>query len=218
VAGVSDPRRPTGVVPRFMICAIAGRMPRSGEDLTQLLERARQGSPDALDAVFPLIYDELRVLARRQIGREYGHRSVEATDLVHEAYLRLIPSGASPWQSRAHFFGIAARSMRQVLVDRARARHALKRGGPAEPVTLADAILDRVAGGAGRGPVVDLIALDTALSRLAILDARYVELVELRFFAGLGIEETARVMGASPATIKRWWTFAQTWLRRELGA
>jgi RNA polymerase sigma factor (TIGR02999 family) len=194
-------------------------MPRSPQAVTRLLEQARAGKADALTELFPLVYGELRALAARQIRREHGRRSIQATDLVHEAYVRLVPDRNLDWKDRAHFFAIAARSMRQVLIDRARARKAQKRGGTAEPGTLTDELLDRVeAGGERGGHPVDLIALDVALGKLAALDRRYAEVVELRFFGGLSIEEAAEVLSTSPATLKRWWAFAQAWLRRELSA
>ncbi len=185
-------------------------MPPPSQVVTLLLGRARAGDDTAIDELFPLVYDELRRLAGKHMRREYERQTIQATALVHEAYLRLIPGGALELKDRAHFFGIVGRSMRQIMVERARARHAAKRGGPVAAVTLNDEIL----GQAERS--LDLLALDLALEKLVELDPKRAELVELRFFAGLTLEETAEVMGVSPATIKRWWVFAQTWLRREM--
>jgi len=178
---------------------------------TELFRRARSGDEGALEQLFPLVYDELRALARKYMRREYEHQTLQATALVHEAYLRLIPDSKLGWNDRAHFLALVARSMRQILVERARARHAVKRGGAnPPPVTLHDDLL----GAAER--TVDVLALDEALAKLGQLDERQAHLVELRFFGGLTVEEAAQVLGISPATVKRDWTFAQTWLRRQL--
>jgi RNA polymerase sigma factor (TIGR02999 family) len=180
---------------------------------TELFRRARAGDDGALQALFPLVYDELRALAGRYMRREYARQTIQATALVHEAYLRLIPDRSLRWNDRAHFLALVARSMRQILVERARARHAEKRGGPGGgPVTLHDELL----GNAER--TVDVLALDEALGQLAVLDPRQARLVELRFFGGLTVGEAAEAMSVSPATLKRDWAFAQTWLRRQLSA
>ena len=184
----------------------------SSRTVTRLLERCRAGDSNAVEDLFPLVYHELRAIGARYMLRERERQTLQATALVHEAYLQLIPDGSLEWKSRAHFFGVAARSMRQILVEHARARHAAKRGGNARDVTL----VDHIVGQAERS--VDLLALDQALSRLAELDPRHAELVELRFFAGLTVEETAEVMGTSPATVKRGWAFAQAWLRSRLAS
>ena len=193
-------------------------MPHSSQSATELFARARAGNAEALADLFPLLYDELRRLAARHIGREYGPRTLQATALVHEAYLRLVPEDNLAWADRAHFFAVAAKSMRQVLIDRARARHAQKRGGLMAPVTLNDELPIRREGPGKADATIDLIALDTALTKLEALDTKQARMVELRFFAGLTIEETAEVMQSSPATVKRLWTFAQAWLRKELAA
>ena len=193
-------------------------MPHSSQSATELFARARAGNTEALADLFPLLYDELRRLAARHIGREYGPRTLQATALVHEAYLRLVPEDDLAWADRAHFFAVAAKSMRQVLIDRARARHAQKRGGLMAPVTLNDELPIRREGPGKADETIDLIALDTALTKLEALDTKQARMVELRFFAGLTIEETAQVMQSSPATVKRLWTFAQAWLRKELAA
>jgi RNA polymerase sigma factor (TIGR02999 family) len=160
------------------------------------------------------VYAELRRQAERAMRREDGGHTLQATALVHEAYLRLADQRVA-WRSRAHFFGVAAQLMRRILVDHARERHAAKRGGGARVVTLDDA----AAAGAGTGSAeetIDLLALHEALERLAALDAGQARVVELRYFGGLGVEETAELLGVSPATVKREWSVARAWLRREL--
>lgn len=162
----------------------------------------------------PLVYDELRRLADRYIHRERPGQTLQATALVHEAYVRLVNERARTFQNRAHFMAIAALSMRQILVQRARARHAAKRGGAPERVTLDDQVLADVAPG---GPeAIDLVALDAALTGLAAIDPAAAKVVECRYFGGLTIEETADVIGASPATVKRHWTMARAWLKHKL--
>ena len=159
----------------------------------------------------PLVYEELRRLAHHYLQRERSDHTLQSTALVHEAYLRLAGQNAPQWQNRAHFFGIAARVMRQILVEYARAHSAVKRGGPnACKITLDESL--EVPGKAD----IDVIALDGALDRLAELDSQQSRIVELRFFAGLTIEDTAEVLGISPATVKRDWTSARAWLHREI--
>ena len=164
----------------------------------------------SLDSLLPIVYQELRRLAASYLRRERPGQTLQPTALVHEAYLRLMKDRPDRWQNRAHFCAIAAHSMRQILIERARARGALKRGGAQPRVTLDEAL---IAGGE-RG--IDLLALDEALERLALLDAEQARLVELRFFGGLTVEETAEAMDISPATVKRHWTIARAWLAREL--
>lgn len=176
----------------------------------QIVDRLASGEGAAAEALMPVVYDELRRLARGYVRRERA-RSVQATELVHEAYLRLAGDRPRRWRGRTHFLAIAAISMRRVLVERARARGAAKRGGDRVQVTLDEALA------AGPGTAVDLLALDEALSSLAALDARQARVVELRFFGGLTVEETAEAAGVSPATVKRDWTLARAWLKRELG-
>jgi RNA polymerase sigma factor (TIGR02999 family) len=179
-------------------------------NVTQLLMSWSEGNQGALDQLTPLVYDELRRLAGRYLRHERPDHTLQSTDLVHEAYLRLVDQQSVRWQSRAHFFGIAAQMIRRILVDHARKRHAAKRG--AAPVKLA---LDEAVAAAGPRDV-DLVALDEALEGLARLDAQQSRVVELRFFAGLTIEETAEVLRVSPATVKRDWTTAKAWLYRDL--
>jgi RNA polymerase sigma factor (TIGR02999 family) len=164
------------------------------------------------NALIEQVYSELRRLADAYVRREQA-KSVQATELVHEAYLRLLKDKATPWQSRTHFFAIAAISMRRLLVERARARGAAKRGGGQIRVTLDDALT--VASTPGDADV-DVIALDHALEVLAKLDPQQARLVELRFFGGLSVEDTAEALGISPATVKRHWTIARAWLLREI--
>ena len=184
----------------------------AGKDLTRLLAEASEGKREALDALLPLVYDELHRQAAAYMRRERPGHTIQATALVHEAYLRLMKEPNTRWQSRAHFCAIAANSMRQILVERARARGRLKRAGDQQRITLSDAI----AAAPASGDAVDVDVLDDALTRLAALDPPLARLVELRFFGGLSIEETAEVLGVSPATVKRQWAAARAWLKREM--
>lgn len=159
----------------------------------------------------PLVYDELRRVARKNLAGQRSNHTLQATALVHEAYMRLASCKQTHWQNRTHFFALAAQMMRQILVDHARSRKAAKRGGGALTVTLEDE-----APGAGGTVNVDLIDLDTAMKKLAALDPRQSQLVELRFFGGLSIEEAARVINISPATGKREWTTARVWLHHAM--
>ena len=183
-------------------------------DITRLLLRWRSGDEAALAALLPLVYQELRVLALSHLRQERAGHTLQKTALVHEAFLRLVDQRDVDWQCRAQFFGIASQSMRRILVEHARRRAAKKRGDRAEHVNL-DAIVS-----AGLEPVaadeVDFEAIDTALRKLETLDASQGKLVELRFFGGLSIEETAEVIGVSSATVKREWASARAWLQREL--
>ncbi len=184
--------------------------PGSTQSVTDLLQAWASGDKAALDDLLPLVYDELRRQARRYMRAQPVGHTLQTTALVHEAYLRLFGESAMEWKGRAHFFGVAAKAMRSILVDHARARRAAKRGGEARAITLEEAGL------AGPEASVDVLALDDALGRLAELDLRKSHLVELRYFGGLGIDEAAAVLGVSPATVKREWTTARAWLRREL--
>lgn len=170
-------------------------------------------------SLMPLVYDELRRIAARYISRERPGQTLQATALVNEAFVRLAAERPREFQNRTHFLAIAALSMRQILVQRARARHAAKRGGVRERVTLND---DRL-GDAGRDPrgagtpdTVDILALDAALQDLAAIDPALAHLVELRYFGGMTVEETAEALGSSPATVKRQWATARAWLKRAL--
>ena len=164
----------------------------------------------SVDSLLPIVYQELRRLAASYIRRERPGQTLQPTALVHEAYLRLLKDKPGRWQNRAHFCAIAAYSMRQILIERARARGAQKRGGARHRVTLDEALI------AGGERSIDLVALDEAMERLASFDPEQARLVELRFFGGLTVEETADAMNISPATVKRHWAVACAWLTREL--
>lgn len=179
-------------------------------EVTRLLLAWSQGDRAALDQLMPLIYAELRRLAHRHLGAERPGHSLQTTALVNEAYLRLVEQKDLHWQNRAHFFAVAAQLMRRILVDYARARYNAKRGGGVAKLTLeaaAEVSLERSA---------ELVALDDALTDLATFDQRKSRLVELRFFGGLSIEETAEVLQVSPGTVMREWTLAKAWLQREI--
>jgi RNA polymerase sigma factor (TIGR02999 family) len=180
------------------------------DEVTNLLLRWGGGDREALDALAPLVYDELRRLAARYLRRERLDHTLQSTALVHEAYLRLIDQRNVRWQNRAQFFGLAAELIRRILVDHARAKQAAKRGGSAYKLTL-DEALD-----ASEPRDLDLVRLDDVLQGLGKIDPQQSRVVELRFFAGLTIEETAEVLGISPATVKRDWLVAKAWLRREM--
>jgi RNA polymerase sigma-70 factor (ECF subfamily) len=181
------------------------------QDVTALLLAWRAGDASAAERLLPMVYDELHRQAARAMWREDAAHTLQATALVNEAYLRLVDQRRVEWKSRAHFFGIAAQAMRRVLVDHARGRLAEKRGGTMQRVTLGDA------GAAASGDAdLDVLALHDALERLAAIDPDQARLVELRYFGGLGIEETADALGVSGATVKREWAVARAWLRREL--
>jgi RNA polymerase sigma factor (TIGR02999 family) len=176
------------------------------QPVTELLVRWSKGDVSARDALIPLVYDELRRIARRSLANQSAGNTLQPTALVHEAYLRLARHDSIEWEGRAHFFALAARMMRQILVDHARKHSAGKRG--ANPVTV---VVDDLPGASGV-PSVDILALDSAMERLASLDPRQCRIVELRFFGGLSIEETAKIENISPATTKREWATARLWL------
>jgi len=183
---------------------------QGAENITDLLVGYGRGDKEALDKLMPIVYEELRRQAARYLRREQAGHTLQTTGLIHEAYVRLVDQRHVQWQNRAHFFGIAAQMMRRILVDHARTKKRAKRGGSDIKVSLADATV----------PVkerdLDVVALDEALSRLAQIDEPQSRVVELRFFSGLTVEETAEVMGISPATVKRDWSMAKAWLHREL--
>ena len=183
---------------------------KSNSPVTELLARWRSGDQNALDALMPLVYSELRQLAQHYLRRERSDHTLQSTALVHEAYLRLAGQSAPQWQNRAHFFGIAAHLMRQILVEHARGRGAAKRGGGATRMTLDESLA------IARQKDVDVIVLDKALQDLTELDAQQGRIVELRFFGGLTIEDTSEVLGISPATVKREWVTARAWLFRAM--
>jgi RNA polymerase sigma factor (TIGR02999 family) len=182
----------------------------SPQDVTQLLLAWSQGEKTALEKLTPLIYEELHRLARRYMSRERRDHTLQATALVNEAYLRLIDASKIRWQSRAHFIAISAGVMRRVLVDMARSRHYLKRGGENQKVSLDEALAIPQSRG------TDLVALDEALNTLATIDPRKSQGVELRFFGGLSAEETAKILKVLPDTVLRDWKLAKVWLMREI--
>jgi RNA polymerase sigma factor (TIGR02999 family) len=182
--------------------------------VTALIRAWGEGDRAALDELLPLVYGELREQAERFMRNQASGHTLQTTALVHEAYLRLVEQQSVEARSRAQFFALAAKAMRSVLVDHARARRAAKRGGGAWELSLGAA--GEIADAASSADPVDVLALDEALDRLAELDPEQKQLVELRYFAGLGIEETAEVLGVSPATVKREWSLTRAWLRREL--
>ena len=185
-------------------------MEASPIDITALLHAHAVGDPAALDQLLPRVYDELRRIARNRLRREGREHTLAATELVHEAFLKLVPVERVDWRGRAHFYAIASRAMRNVLVDHAIRRGAAKRGGGAEAVTLEEQ------DGARDQPLDDLIALSAALRRLEQMDVRQARVVECRFFGGLSLDETAEALNISAATVSRDWTFARAWLHHEL--
>lgn len=185
-------------------------MTPGSNEITQLLLAWSKGDRGALDRLFPLVYAELRRIAKSYMRKERAGRTLQTTALIHEAYLRLIDAGQIEWRNRAHFFGVAARAMRQILVEMARERGCQKRGGGERRVSLDEAMV------IGAGLDEDLVALDEALGALAQLDARKAQVVEMRFFGGLTEEEIAAALDVSPETVRRDWRLARSWLRRKL--
>ena len=180
------------------------------ENITELLASYGRGNKESLDQLMPIVYDELRRQAARYLRREQVGHTLQTTALIHEAYVRLVDQRNMQWQNRAHFFGIAAQMMRRILVDHARSKKRVKRGGSEIRVSFEDANV------AAKGQDLDVVALDQALERLGQIDEQQSRVVELRFFSGLSVEETAEVMGISKATVKRDWSMAKAWLHREL--
>ena len=185
-------------------------MPPSPPNVTELLRNWSDGDKQAQEQLFQIVYNELHRQAARYVRNEHLGLSLQTTDLIHEAYLRLIDQHHVEWQNRLHFFAIAAKVMRHILVDHARSRQAAKRGGSNIRLPLEDAMVILP------GPNLDFVALDEALNRLAEIDPQQSRVVELRFFSGLTVEETAEVMSVSERTVKRDWNVAKAWLRREL--
>ena len=184
----------------------------SGPNVTQALVELADGDRSALDRLLPMVYDQLRGLAERELRRERSDHTLSPTALVHEAYLKLVQLERIDWQGRAHFFGACANTMRRILISYARMKKADKRGAGAEHVPL-DSAID-----AARTRPADLLALDEALERLEGMSERQARIVECRFFAGMGVDETAEALEVSAATVKRDWTAARAWLNRELRA
>jgi RNA polymerase sigma factor (TIGR02999 family) len=185
-------------------------MTSSPKEVTQLLVAWSEGDPAALDRLMPLVYAELRRMARRHMRQERPGHTLQTTALVHEAYLRLVNQERARWKDRTHFFAIAAQLMRRILVDHVRKRHNPKRGGDATRLSLEQAAT------VSRERAAEVVALDDALKSLAAVDERKSRVVELRFFGGMSIEETAHVLGVSPGTVMREWTLAKAWLQREV--
>lgn len=216
-----DPPKPCYTAPhpppRFWQLTVGSTMtngsgtgrPGPRHDVTGLLNAWRQGNQSAFEAVVPLVYDELRRLAHGHLRGE-RQQTLQTADLVHETYVRMVDSSRVQWQNRAHFFAIAARCMRRILVDAARTRQALKRGGEHVRVELDASLIVTDA------PNLDLVALDRALETLAAMDGRRSRVVELRFFGGLTVDETARVLEVSPETVMRDWKVARAWLFEQL--
>ena len=182
----------------------------SPQEFTTLLTRIGEGDRDAYDHLLPLVYGELHTLAEHAMAGERPDHTLGATSLVHEAYLRLVGQTPLSWQNRAHFLGVAARAMRQILIEHARRRRSKKRGGGAQRVTLSPIASP------SEVPLIDLVALDEALTALAEQDPRKAQVVELRFFGGLNRHEAAEVLGITLRTVDRDWNYAQAWLQREL--
>jgi RNA polymerase sigma factor (TIGR02999 family) len=185
---------------------------RSPKEITRLLLAWGNGEEQALESLIPLVYEEMRRLARYHMRGERANHPLQTTALVHEAYLKLIDSSRVQWQDRAHFFAVASQLMRRILVDFARSRKNLKRGGDAIQISLGESLE------ISQEPGADLVALDDALNALSQLDPRQSRVVELRFFGGLSVEETAEALKVSPETVKRDWRLAKVWLLRELGS
>ena len=180
------------------------------EDVTRMLEQIKQGDENAANRLLPLVYDEFRALARHYLAQERADHTLQPTALVHEAYLKLVDQNRVDWQSRGHFFAVAAQIMRRILVDHARTRHREKRGGGRARVMLDDAVA------LSPQKSEDVLALDEALEKLAQVSPRQAQVVELRFFAGLNVDEVATILNVSKRTVEGDWTFARAWLSREL--
>jgi len=185
-------------------------MATESNEITQYLQDWRNGNASALDEILPLVYDELRKIARRYRAKERGEHTLQTTEIINEAYLKLLNQKENDWQDRAHFFAVASRVMRNLLVDYARTKNYQKRGNGAEKVSLEDVALFTPE------PDEKILALDDALNRLAKFDERKSKLVELRYFGGLSAQETAEVLGVSEITVKREWLKAKAWLYSEL--
>ena len=186
-------------------------MNSASQKITELLVAWGNGDREALEELTPLVYDELHRLAHSYMNRERRGHTLQTSALVNEAFVRLVDQRDVNWQNRAHFFGIAAQMMRRILVDYARSRNYLKRGGDPKQVSLDEAMI------VSEARAAEVVALDDALTVLADVDQRKSQIVELRFFGGLSIEETAEVLGVSPGTIMRDWTLAKAWLHRQIG-
>lgn len=198
--------------PDFVIKSFFFRMNENNSEITKYLHDWRNGKQSALDEVLPFIYGELRQIARRYRSREHGEHTFQTTEIINEAYLKLVDQSQTDWQNRAHFFGVASRVMRNLLVDYARAKNYQKRGSGAEKVSLEDVAIFTPE------PDERILALDEALKNLAKFDERKSRLVELRYFGGLSAAETAEVLGVSEITVKREWLKAKAWLYKEISS
>jgi len=187
----------------------------ASEEITAMLHDWSDGNREVLDALFPLVYNELHVQAHRYLRRERPNHTLQTTALINEAFLKLVDQKDVQWENRAHFFGLAANMMRRILVDYARTKHRVKRGGKEVEVPLEEALAVAVEAGNDE-TVIDLIILDEALNKLAKKDEQQAQIVELRYFSGLTVEETAKILGISTMTVKRDWNVAKAWLRREI--
>ena len=194
----------------YFVAFVAACMTTSAREVTELLNQWAAGNEAAGDKVLPLVYGELRRLAKRCMRRPGPSQTLQTTAVVHEAYLRLVGGGGKHWENRTHFFGVAAKAMRQILVDYARASCAAKRGGEQKPVALEDELV------ISDERMPEVVALDDALTALAKLHARQAQVVELRFFGGWSVEETAQALRVSQETVARDWRAAKAWLYREL--
>lgn len=181
--------------------------------VTRLLVQLEHGDRQAANDLLPLVYEELRKLAASRMARERPGQTLQATALVHEAYLRLVGDEDPRWENRAHFFGAAAEAMRRILIERARRRGRIRHGGDQVKVTLAESVADL-----GSNTAIDVILVDQALTKLEALDVEMARVVKLRYFAGLEIDEVAAVTGSSPRSVNRLWTAARAWLQRELAS
>ena len=181
-------------------------------DVTRILNAIERGDVEATDQLLPLVYEELRLLAAQKLGQEAPGQTLQPTALVHEAYLRLVGDAEHGWKSRGHFFGAAAEAMRRILIENARRKHRFKRGGDQQRLDVDEAQI------AIEGPSQDLLALDEALVRLEAADKTKADLVKLRYFAGLTLEQAAEVLEMSPSTAKRHWTYARAWLYKAVTA
>lgn len=185
-------------------------MATDGGDITQLLQAFRQGDRGAMDAIFPMLYDELRLTAHRQLRRRQRGQTLDTTALVHDAFLKMVDQKSADWKDRQHFMAVSATAMRHILVDYARRRTAQKRGGDEQRVTFDEALLE------GQSKALEILALDEALEALGKLNQRLSQLVELRFFAGMSVEEVAEHLGVSDRTVKRDWRKARAFLHQVL--
>jgi RNA polymerase sigma-70 factor (ECF subfamily) len=187
----------------------------ASEEITAMLHDWSDGNREVLDALFPLVYNELHVQAHRYLRRERPNHTLQTTALINEAFLKLVDQKDVQWENRAHFFGLAANMMRRILVDYARTKHRVKRGGKDVEVPLEEALSVAIESG-NHEAIIDLILLDEALNKLAEKDEQQARIVELRYFSGLTVEETAKILGISTMTVKRDWNVAKAWLRREI--